>query len=63
MRIPHTEWARSSLYADYAIDAAATALMQYHNGQLWTTVGWWNGANVLTALIQYMKFTGGYVNI
>ncbi|OXA59356.1 mannan endo-1,6-alpha-mannosidase DFG5 [Folsomia candida] len=52
-----TEWARSNVHSETRIDAAATALMQYFNGQLWHTVGWWNGANVLTALIQYMKFT------
>jgi hypothetical protein len=33
-----TEWARSSVHAETPIEAAATALMQFYNGQLFTTV-------------------------
>ena len=53
-----TDWARSTVMAETPVDAAATALMQYYNGALWNTIGWWNGANALTALIQYMRITG-----
>jgi hypothetical protein len=53
-----TEWARSTVMGEDPVDAAATGLMLFFNGQLWNTVGWWNGANILTALIQYMRITG-----
>lgn len=54
-----TSWARSTVYAENPINAAATALMQFYDIRgLWKTTGWWNAANALTALIDYMKYTG-----
>jgi hypothetical protein len=52
-----TSWSRSSVGAETPIDAAATALMQFFDGTLWPTTGWWNGANCLQALIDYIKVT------
>jgi hypothetical protein len=40
--------------------AGAAALQRWYDqstGQ-WTSTGWWNAANVLTAVIQYTKLTG-----
>ena len=41
-------------------EGAAAALMKYYeNGNgLWSTAGWWNSANVLTSIIDYMALTG-----
>lgn len=36
-----TAWARSTVNAETQVDAAATALMQFYNGKLWSTTGWW----------------------
>jgi predicted alpha-1,6-mannanase (GH76 family) len=40
--------------------AAAHALQRWYRPRtgLWKTAGWWNGANALTALIQYSQRTG-----
>ncbi|ODM94048.1 Mannan endo-1,6-alpha-mannosidase DFG5 [Orchesella cincta] len=53
-----TSWARSTVNAERQVDAAATALMQFWNGALWSTTGWWNGANCLNALLDYFTLTG-----
>lgn len=54
-----TTWARSTVNAETPIDAAATALMQfYDNRGLWKTTGWWNAANALTTIVDYMFYTG-----
>ncbi|CAL8109371.1 unnamed protein product [Orchesella dallaii] len=53
-----TSWARSTVNAENRVDAGATALMQFYDGKLFTSTGWWNGANCLTALLDYFKVTG-----
>ena len=39
---------------------AVGALHRWYNPRtgLWKTTGWWNGANVLTAVIQHSQRTG-----
>lgn len=54
-----TPWARSTVRASTPVQAAATAMMQLYNDHgMWQTVGWWNGANCLSALMDYMRITG-----
>lgn len=54
-----TSWARSTVNAESPIDAAALALMQFYDSHgLWKTTGWWNAANALTAVVDYMLYTG-----
>lgn len=55
-----TAWHRSKVNAATPIDAAATAMMQFYNPgtALWRTTGWWNSANVLTAMLDYDAITG-----
>jgi len=59
-----TAWARSTVHAGSPIEAAANSLMQYYNSEgLWTTTNWWNAANCLTAIIDYMRLTGDHTYI
>ncbi|CAL8138208.1 unnamed protein product [Orchesella dallaii] len=55
-----TPWARSTVNAENKLDAAVTAMMMYYEAWrgLWKTVGWWNGANDMTVLIDYQILTG-----
>ena len=54
-----TEWARSQLLAQTPMEAAVTALMQFYTPDAkWQTVGWWNAANCLTAMLDYFRLTG-----
>lgn len=55
-----TQWARSTVNAGNKLDAAVTAMMMYYESWrgLWKTVGWWNGANDMTVLIDYQLLTG-----
>lgn len=55
-----TPWQRTKTNAATTIDAAATGLMELydpHKG-LWRSIGWWNSANALTALIDFSEKTG-----
>jgi predicted alpha-1,6-mannanase (GH76 family) len=40
--------------------ACAAALQSSYSGRrgLWSSIGWWNSANALTALVDYMSVTG-----
>lgn len=55
-----SSWARSTVNAEDTLDAAVTAMMMYYEPWrgLWRTVGWWNGANDMTVLIDYQLITG-----
>jgi predicted alpha-1,6-mannanase (GH76 family) len=62
VEIACTPWVRSRVNADSPIDAAATGLMQFYNQDgLWTSTGWWNAGNCLTALIDFSRETGSSV--
>jgi predicted alpha-1,6-mannanase (GH76 family) len=58
-----TPWARSTVNAANKLDAAVTAMMMYYEAWrgLWKTVGWWNGANDMTVLIDYQLLTGSHL--
>jgi len=55
-----TPLARSTVNAENKLDAAVTSMMMYYEPWrgLWKTVGWWNGANDMTVLIDYQILTG-----
>ena len=55
-----TPWLRATTNTKAPLDAAATALMaQYDAGSgTWSSIGWWNSANALTAIIDYSAATG-----
>lgn len=48
--------------SDPRADACAAALQRWYSWRrgLWSTTGWWNGANALTALVDYMSVTGNH---
>jgi predicted alpha-1,6-mannanase (GH76 family) len=53
-----SEWARSEYMSGSPMEAAVTALMQFYKADgLWQTVGWWNAANCLTAMIDYLRLS------
>jgi len=53
-----TAWTRSAAHSGNPTEAAATGLMMDYNGNgQWDTTGWWNAANCLTTIIDYMKVT------
>lgn len=55
-----TPWFRTTALASFPAQAALTTMMMYYKNSdgKFSGMGWWNNANALTGLIDYIKVTG-----